>query len=184
MKKILFVAAVAAASSTSYAAEFGIGVGFVEGGTIYFPINLANDIRVEPYLGFSTDEWKYRYNNPIQNNNSQKYTETSIGVGVFKILNQSDKLNLYIGGRLGIGSNEWKTSNSNPMLSDSKNKSSGYSISPVVGVEYFVVQNLSWGAEASIVYSNKNEQSTYGHKSSNTRTETGVTIVTIRYYFE
>jgi hypothetical protein len=155
MKKLLTVAAIGLLSSLEvFAADVGLGVDLNSGSnTVYVPINLANGIRIEPY--FST----YKYTN--ENNYSYDYRVSTLGAGVFKVSEAANNTNIFWGARAGY--------------IDGKSYD-GYSVAPVLGFEYYLVKNLSLGADVSLEYEHINDV----NDSSSTKTKTSLGV---KYFF-
>ena len=183
MQKLLF-SALLAASSASYATQFGVGVGIVEGGqSIYFPVNISNDIRLEPYLIYSRNKTNYDFS-PSTGSNDYTYTSnyTNVGLGIFKVLKQSNETNLYFGARVGSIKTKNNTVYADPTIPSYPRAGKGFTVAPVAGFEYYLNPNLSLSAEISIShYHQKSTDSLLITKSNWTSTETGIRA---KYYFK
>lgn len=160
MKKLLTFAAIGILSSVEvFAADIGVGVDLNAGSnTIYVPINLSKEFRIEPYFStqktYDEDDYSYRY--------------SKFGVGFFKVTEVADKTNLILGARAAYIDGHHSYDNSD---------FDGYSVAPVLGFEYFPVKNISVGADVSIEYGKIDDD---GYKSSTSGTKTGLAL---KYYF-
>lgn len=161
MKKLLAIAALASVASVN-AAEFGVGVNVgADNNRIYAPINLSENIRLEPY--FST----YKANSDDDYN----YRSSQLGIGLFKIEKISNQTSVYWGAR---------TAYIDGHDSDGDDFD-GYSVAPVLGFEYFPVKNFSVGGDVALEYNHIDSGSSgyaFDTNSSSTKTSVGV-----KFYF-
>jgi len=161
MKKLLTFAAIGILTSVeAFAADVGVGVDVSAGNnTIYVPINISKEFRVEPY--FST------YKN--DDDDGFSYRQSKVGVGLFKVSEAAHNTNVYWGARAAYIDGHSDIDES---------KYDGYSIAPVLGFEYFPVKNISVGADVSLEYTHVDRDNSYDSSSSATKTSIGV-----KYYF-
>ncbi len=181
-KKILISASLALASNLSSAAEFGVGLGLngsfnllaieaggigaLGGNSIFLPINLNKDFRVEPYFSAS------RIKETTTGNGFSVYQG---GIGLFKIINQNEKVNLLVGGRLGY----LDATNSYP---DSTITSRGYSLSPSLAFEYSIDKNFVLGGE--LAYENWRIRGTGLSDANQLNYSNTTTALTLKYFFK
>jgi len=183
MYKTLFalVAILSLNSTPLNAVEFGVGINLSgSGSTIYLPVNITENLRIEPYLSIlkSTDKGGAQptdYSSTIETNN--------FGLGLFYVKHISDNKNVIIG--VSADYLRGKRNSISGGISTSDYKVRGYSIGPVLGVEYFPIPGLSIGGDVSWEYSKRFEHSQDLVNSDiyNTSSRT-TTNATIKYYFE
>lgn len=166
MKKIIFIVTTLLLSLNVNAAEFGFGATLDgDSTTIYIPINITKEFRVEPY--FSSFKQK-------QSEFSGAYRANQYGFGLFKVKEAAHNTNIIMGVRAAYFSG------------DSNGKFDGYNFGPVLGFEYFPVKNFSVGADASWQYTQM-EYSTspvyYEDGGYTTKYYRTTTSVFIKYYF-
>ncbi len=160
MKKSIFVTVLAILSATSaYAADFGVGVEVGEGrNAIYVPINVSEGFRIEPYFSNYKSEQGDDYNS----------RQSELGLGLFRVSKLSDKTNLLLGARAAYAENNFYDEDMD-----------GYSVAPVLGFEYFPVNNISLGADVSYVYT-KLEDDNSDDDLTTSRTKTAINV---KFYF-
>jgi hypothetical protein len=130
--------------STSQATTTGVGVSVQEdGGTIYIPIDLYDWLRIEPTFGFlrSEDNDFYTVSNSPGTSESTT-TEFDFGIGVFGRSTLRDQLQVYYGARLNYSYYKYEA----PFF---EFKYYGYTIAPTLGLEYFIAERFSVGAEVA-----------------------------------
>lgn len=174
MKKLALATMALCLSSGLYAAEYGVGVtvsGDDEGYTIYAPINISKELRVEPFINYESEEWEE--DNTTWGGEDE---EIEIGVGAYKIISTSEKTNLIIGGRISYFDGGTDYDNG-----DEYNQH-GYTLAPVLGFEFFPIPNLSIGADIALEYydekSTSNTNNTYTYSGMETQTQ-----VNVKFYF-
>lgn len=174
MKKMLFplFLASAAFASTASAADVGIGVSFSDQQTIYVPIELNNNMRLEPFFSRSDDEVSTHVGTTTITNESSSML---IGAGFFgKMKGGSPNLQMYFGGRLGlIQIDETSTTCGTTTCTSVSSDGSGFVIAPTAGMEYAFDKKFVVGGEVSVFY-NDVEDTT----SSGTSTQ-----IVLRYFF-
>ena len=113
---------------------------------IILTLNLTNNIRIEPQLGIT---W--------YNKKEQEETGHSIfmGVGGFGML-QKGNANFYGGVRLEYATLSTKENYDNEKETKTLKR---YMAGPIIGVEYFINQHVSFGGEIGIKYINLNTDS-------------------------
>lgn len=170
-------------ASGAQAAQVGLGVadtnyGFNSdwGTTVLVPINVNSSLRLEPYFSRST----YNRSNP---GSWHEYGQSSaLGLGVYNVQPAANNTNVLLGVRAELDrSTDHELSGSTYY----RNSYNGYSLAPVLGFEYFIVKNLSIGADAAYWFSretnryNSGGSSRYYYSSSGTMTD-----ITVKYYFQ
>ena len=148
--------------NTAYGAEYGIGVGVNNYNYyLYLPIN-KDEYRVEPMVNYSD------YSTTYDNTYSKYY---GLGLGIFKVLSQSSNTKLYFGPRITYGVSE---GNSSGYVQTKE-----YALSPTLGFEYYLAENISLGGEAYFSFSKSDSTNTTVVKAKSTGT-----MVTMKYYFK
>ena len=159
LKIVTTVALVGALSTTAFAdePEFGLGVGIngQNSATLRGIISLENNMRVEPYFGFS-----YQDPNP-SNGNSQTILNVGSALEMTKPIN--NVLKAYYGGFAGIQSYDYGSGNNSGTI---------FNFGPVAGVEYALNKQFTLGAEMKFNFGFGNA-TVLGTDSS----------VLVRYYF-
>ena len=158
--KTTMVALLAGTLATTAVADepqFGLGVGVAgqNSATLRGIISLENNMRLEPYFGFS-----YQDKNPTTNN-----TQTTLDVGSALQMIQpiNNVLSAYYGGFVGIHNYDYGTANNSGTI---------FNFGPVAGVEYALDKQFTLGAEMKFNFGFGNE--------TVLRTESSVLL---RYYF-
>jgi len=129
--KIVTASALVATMATSAMADdtqFGVGVGISgqNSTTIRGTISLDNDLRLEPYFGFSY----------IDPDNAQSETNLELGSALHVMTPINNKINAYYGGFAGIQNYD------NGVTSGTT-----FNFGPVAGVEYAFDKQFTLGAE-------------------------------------
>ncbi|RYY76981.1 MAG: hypothetical protein EOO52_05680 [Gammaproteobacteria bacterium] len=160
MKKNIFVAFVSILSATSaYAADFGLGVDIKDDAhTIYVPINVSEGFRIEPYFS----------NHKLSQDDPFDSRESELGVGFFKVSEVAEKTNMVWGLRGSYIDGKYY-----------HDEFDGYSVAPVLGLEYFPVSNVSVGADVSYSY-RKVEGDSFSGNATSSGTKTAVSV---KFYF-
>lgn len=161
MKKIL-VAGVLLGVSAVASADVSVGLGVslrdFDTTTIYVPIDINKQIRVEPMVSF--------YQSKQETGNTKEEREGfDIGAGVFFLMPTKYSVTLYVGGRLGLVSDEVETTTyalSGAVLTRTKSDRDGFSIAPTVGFEYNFNDHISLGGEAGIGFSDVDDYENVG----------------------
>ena len=116
--------------STIVSAEierYGIGISATQdGSTIKAPLDLGNNLRVEPELSFSS------FNPDV----GDSRTDISLGSGVYLLEQVSDTVDLYYGGKALLG-----------VANGGGNSNTTVSLAAIVGFEYFFDKQISVGGE-------------------------------------
>jgi len=159
--------------------KFGLGVKMVNGTTMYLPISIKRNLRIEPEISF------FLRNNDYDNYKS-KYESLSLGIGIFK-MTRIENLSTYHGLRFGYT----KSSNNFEFVpteqsSNRNNTQTGYFIAPVIGAEYSFAKRFSIGPEVSIKYSTANGENTSSDNINDSSSKSIIlnTGVMVRYYFK
>ncbi|WP_297484982.1 hypothetical protein [Sulfurimonas sp.] len=134
LKTVTTVVLVGTLSTAAVADEpqFGLGVGVAgqNSATLRGTISLEDNMRVEPYFGFS-----YQDKNPSNGN-----SETTLDVGSALHMMQpiNSVLTAYYGGFAGIHNYDYGTGNNSGTI---------FNFGPVAGVEYALDKQFTLGAE-------------------------------------
>lgn len=161
MKKLsLAIAALVSAVSVN-AADIGVGASIgTNDNTIYVPINVNENFRVEPYVS------TYKVND-----DDYSYRSSRLGVGLFKLEKTSSQTSVYWGARASYI--DGRDSDDGDF--------DGYSIAPVLGFEYFPVKNFSVGGDVALEYTDVDSDSdSYPFATQSTSTKTSVGV---KFYF-
>lgn len=142
----------------------GVGVAHSEGTgsssdtTIYVPYTLNDGLWIEPFIAYA----RIKPKGPSKHRSGLK-----VGSGLFKDVHETEKTRAYVGGRLG-----YVYANSGAPGSSTDD---GIFVQPVLGFGYEPVNNILFGAEAFVAYSNSDIS---GDSSFNTGTN-----LFVRYFF-
>lgn len=170
MKKQLLPLFLAGATfvSTASAADFGIGVSLSDNRTIYVPIEINNDLRVEPFLAHTNSEWALTTITTVER------TDTTIGAGVFAKSKRSPSMLMYYGGRFAIiNFEQTQTTTTVGGTTSTTVDGNGFRIAPTAGMEYVHDKKFSVGGEVSVYYQDVEDESSNGT----------ATQLILRYYF-
>jgi len=108
--------------------KYGIGASIGNSSTIIqIPINMKNNLRLEPYIGFVFSNYDNNSNTVIQ-----------AGAALHKMYTIQDSLRGYYGAFLGVESYSGDTSSTNVILG------------PVLGAEYYLNDKFCLGAEVKL----------------------------------
>jgi hypothetical protein len=138
-------------------AEVGIGVSAKSSdATVYVPIKVAK-FMFEPYVRY-TDRESEGFNIGSTTARSGSELEAyTVGVGIFRARELSERVTLYYGGRLAAITEESRsvsvTTTSFPIALPPALQSTevdGHSIAPTVGFQYHFMERLSIGAEVGV----------------------------------
>jgi hypothetical protein len=139
MKKLLVPVALVVAATPASSIELGIGVELARTNqTIYLPIKVSEDVRVEPFIAYTKTS--------RTGSAAGEDFGSIVGIGIFGIKPKGDALNVIYGARLGHQSFKQEYTGTFSY------RSSGYLLSPTVGFEYFVTKSFAVGAEVAITY--------------------------------
>lgn len=135
----LATSAYAQSAATRQDARFGIGVGLTSGdggpGTLFYvPLNVAPQLRVEPFIG-----WR-RSDRDVQNN------DFTLGAGVFFVQPVASQLQMYLGGRLA---SHWMSSRA---ANGAKDEQRDTLLGGVLGGEYLPIPRVALGAEFQLAF--------------------------------
>lgn len=157
----------------SYAAKAGVGV-FVQkdGGGISVPIDISDSFRIEPTFEYARFEENNLYGVP--SNPEFITTEVGLGVGLFGQRKIDKAVNFYYGARLNYSYYSFERTNPSPSATDERH---GYKAVPTLGLEYFLTDALSLGAEAGW-YFEYLDSVDFGHA-----TDTGIDARFVARYF-
>jgi len=145
---------------------------------IIFTISPTHSLRLEPEFGFMTTKNK---TTDLKNNSIY------MGLGAFAMI-QRNKLNVYGGLRFEYAVIKWEngyTYNGSTTITTS-NKTNRFIIGPVIGCEYYLGDNFTFGGEVGLKYASlkttedPNPANKKDEKSNYFTTDTGLLI---RFYF-
>lgn len=106
---------------------------------VYFPLRLAQNLRIEPSLGIRTVD---RPSSP----GNQDERDVSLGVGVFLMSRVSPPVDLYMGGRLKLNFAK-KT-----FFGGTDESGTDVSLAAAIGGEDYLAPNFSIGLEGELGY--------------------------------
>lgn len=195
--RIATLAAVLAAATPALAQEkvgrVGIGVGvssfnlgdltgtdLMPSTVVFVPLNLAPNLRIEPYLGidrFDVDP------DPVFANG--KASTFSIGAGVFYLSRLAPQVQMYLGGRLGFIFESFEDAGPTPDKADRRD----LMLAGVLGGEYLPHPRIALGAEVMLGFLaiGETDFTPYGGATQNTgggsATQTQGTVFVRVYLF-
>lgn len=133
LKSAALVSVLTCTAMAADQAQLGVGIGLSnDSTTLRLPINLDNEIRIEPEFGLS-----------YVNDDNFDRTGLLIGSGVYMMQQPSKSINLYYGGKALIDYNKYDPDNAK---SDS---STQFLLGGVFGFEYMLDRQVSVGGEAA-----------------------------------
>jgi hypothetical protein len=207
MKKCLFAVLLCVSASSSFAADFGLGVSAkTNDGWIYVPIDLSAHVRLEPSVRYGRSKSHSSYVNegsifsPAQTANHSESHQTEVGLGLFGVSPLGTAVKFYYGARAayidGEGRNDYTNVYDAFYQTEETVRQSfdGYRLAPTLGIQYALTEHFSLGAEASLAYEKidgdirdsyvsvegSDVQSTGSYGQSSTRTES---FFIVRYMF-
>ncbi len=128
---------------------YGVGVGINDSLTIYFPIS-AGGLIVEPLFSI------YKTDANATGSSSSIIRDMKIGIGVFKNEEVFENSYFYYGVRMGYVDLERNTKISDPSYSyTTSSEESGYFVSPTLGTQHYLFENISIGVDIGIMYSKR-----------------------------
>jgi hypothetical protein len=159
----MLAAVLAAGVLEAGAAEYGLGVAYDNGATVFLPIR-TDSLLIEPELNFSNSS-----------SSGQRLKNVNVGSGAYVRVNLGPLFESYLGGRLLYGSSE-----SNFGSGDSKSRS--FMLAPTVGIQHFLSKQFSLGLDASLEYRHGKQTST-GNPDQNFHSIGTATRILLRAYF-
>jgi len=168
-KSIVLCAALAAvplSAGPAPAADFGLGAAYLDGLTVLLPIRTER-LLIEPEVSLSNQS------SAASGGSSLKSTE--LGSGVYLRTGLGPSFEGYGGGRLAY--HQLKQSSG---TGDSK--STGFSLGPTVGAQYFLEKQVSLGLDASLEYTHSKLEQT-GQPSATLHGWGTLTRVVLRGFF-
>ena len=166
------------------------------GATVYVPINLATNFRLEPLfsvLTISDQEESFDDDGETEVIQETDTTLFGLGIGAFYMWQPGASTNLYGGGRLGFTYNEVEnytedrrgTSVDTSTTTASRNI---FSVGGVVGGEYFFTPYISLGGEVGLALSLAGDPEVDPSPNDNDDEDTTTTFATtssvlLRFYF-
>lgn len=170
-KKIAFAFSILL--SANVLADVGIGVSVQsDDSRVYVPIEISDSLRLEPTI---------RYLKNDQDNGDWEYSSESVevGCGLFFTNSIGENINFLYGARAAYVVRKYESGASYEEDLD------GYMLAPTLGLEYFITERISIGADVAISYTDiDGKLNDNGNKedASVTFTETD-TSLGIRFYF-
>jgi hypothetical protein len=162
MKLVSRIAAVALAAAIALPAaaqdrvgqgRFGVGAGISNGGLVDFllfvPMNLAPNLRVEPFLGWQrsdVDAAPAGVGGSAFDPPQGKSSDFMLGAGLFYVKPIAAQVQLYVGGRLGL---QWQSVQA-PSPGTAKAERRNTLLAAALGGEYLLHPRFALGAEAMI----------------------------------
>lgn len=130
--------------------QFGIGIGLstysfpdfemVPGPTVYLPILAGDRLMIEPGLGL-------RYRNVSSEEGREKASAVSVGAGILYLFPTEGRDRFYLGPRVGLVRVAVSAAGPGP---DVDQTTLSLFVAGVAGVEFFIRQGISLGAEAGM----------------------------------
>jgi hypothetical protein len=184
-RSLIVLAGVAGLAGPAMAEEVGIGVSFFQdSGMVFVPISVTQNFRVEPYAGFY--KTSRSSDSPMQSS-SNSSSNSVLGTGLFATGRVLENVQLYGGGRVAYvrRKQSYASSSSSYPSQDTTTSTSGYLVAPTMGFEYFLLKNISIGAEVGISYTRTSGSENNSANEADTRESTSgtSTAMTIRYYW-
>lgn len=188
MKKIVVLSLGLFICNESVAGNFGLGVSLLAGDrVIYLPYKVSENLVIEPYFITAKSDNK---NLGHESSNTYSTRRSEVGIGILINIYNNDSYSVYSGVRAGVAEQKNYRSygynmDTNPDLRSYYEKVDGYSISPFLGVEYELLENLTISGELRYYYSDLTggEKSIDGISSIESSTSSSRTGVLIRKYF-
>lgn len=135
--------------------KFGVGAGIANGGLTSFlffvPLNVAPNLRVEPFVGWAradTDALPAGNGGAGPLSTPGKSSDFILGAGVFFVQPVAAQVQLYAGGRLGL---EWE-SEQDAAPATGKSTRRNTILGAALGGEYLLNPRFAVGAEAMVAY--------------------------------
>lgn len=158
---------------------------------VSIPMIFSSVYKLEPYVSYTSinSERKNDKQTTPDYNYEFKGHFLSVGIGIFYV-KKIDKTNLHFGARGGY-LNSYNEVKSTSFMSDNyyEDKGSGFSITPIIGAEYFFSDNFSLGGEVHFEWSQLNideidkydgNESKYESKLKRLNT---LGYIVVRFYF-
>ncbi|MBC8214013.1 MAG: outer membrane beta-barrel protein [Candidatus Marinimicrobia bacterium] len=147
-----------------------------EGGAmgVYFPIETANGLLIEPSFSYYSSSSKTDYDDSSYENYKSTSTVWALVVGVFKLF-EKEKVRFYAGIRVG---KSWSTYEVTGYDDDDDDS---FMLAPAVGVEYFISNNFSFGGEG--MYSMISSEEKEDEYIRTTKLTTLIPKFIVRFYF-
>lgn len=155
MRKTLFALAALLVASTASAAEGAkpmIGLGAAVSFSpdlinITVPINVAPNLRIEPFVGIVYDRTSYDTNvaGALESSTERDFV---LGVGGYMVQEAGQQVELYFGGKLGL--DFYKLSDKYVSAPSVTSDHTAFTIAAVAGAEYYFSPRFALGVEASL----------------------------------
>jgi len=192
-KSVIFVVCLGLyISQTAVAENLGLGVSIKSNdASIYLPINVHEEFRVEPFISYSSYDGRENEEG-LEISYKNNYSNLNFGIGFFKIQALKEQISAYYGLRSSYTKNEQsfnRIEESNKY--GNEKETSGYTVSPIIGFEYSIINDLLVGFEAEWWFSDLEgkEVTSYGEPVDDIKTniknksQGTNTRVTVRYFF-
>ena len=167
--------------------------------SIYVPINVTPNIRIEPIIGFYHASASHTSNpagkSGTTNTTDSSATVFSAGVGAFYVFTPAEPLRLYLGPRVQVAylsSDTSDSSSASTVVTSSTTSRAGWNISGAFGGEYYPIPRFGFGAEVALGYAGfghptrtANDGTTTVSSTDNSSVSTVATTGTLfaRFYF-
>lgn len=163
------------------AQTFGIGISVKSSDTsIYFPYKINETLILEPYISHKSSKI-------TDANITTKNTQTLIGLGLITRKSMSNNAFFYYGARLTYIKNKTTNDALFNFITPNAGDTSGYQIEPLVGISYYITNNILLRGEASFFYNKTDGDgfNTFPSQNNNIeKTNSGTsTRLLISYYF-
>jgi hypothetical protein len=184
MKKFLLLVAILSIIPVSaQARNFGFGLSAnSDDASIYFPIELQEKFKVEPYFRWfkSTDK---------SNDFEGELKQYEFGFGIFYNFNIKESYAVYSGSRFAYINRETNSDfiAFDGQLLNQSNELDGFKISPTLGFEYFFTNNISLAGEVEWFYQKFDQKDNDPFEGVTRKTDTSQngtdSRVLLRFYF-
>jgi opacity protein-like surface antigen len=149
---------------------------------IHVPINMGS-LKIEPEFGLYRTSSS---NETASLKTTQTITALRIGGGVFLVGARTEKVEVYLGGRIGIV----RVSDNNkfePKPSGTSTETGGSQtnlfLGPSIGGEYYITGRVSFGGEAQLMYTKFGNYKAKNEKDSDNENKKSSSLLDTRYFF-
>lgn len=161
---------------SAYAAEVGIGAS-IGGGelnaiSIDIPINISKDFRIQPFFSYYEYDTDYEGGSAFSDST---YSYYEVGTGLYRLLPQADKVNVFVGARVGYVQMDGDSDSSG-------SEGDGYSLAPELGIEYYVTDQFSVGVSVGVTWQSISVDADDGDSYDQTSTNSFGRI-NLKHYF-
>lgn len=178
-------------------ADVGIGASLDSGrGTIYLPLRPGSALMIEPFVTYSSRDTASVSAQVATPQSGSSIESWRLGVGVFRRLTLEDDLHLYYGGRVGALREEVESTAlvvspfPPPGQPRQETELDAYTLTPVVGLQFFPIERFSVGAEVGWEYTDGDSvthRTNLGGSTQRTDSEfsgsESVASIVVRFFF-